>query len=143
VNSKVRQCLDDFDSRRITTRFCGEVTNATSAASGCGRVGHSCRNSHTLQKPKLRVFAGAAEPRGTRRLLRLIWQASSVDWSGSQVVRQRLVAAAIGCAAVANAVATRGRHVEWLLMSCVVVLALTAFSDAAERICDFNYTSSR
>ena len=90
---------------------------------------------------ELRVFAGAhIEPPRTRQLLHLIFQASTVDWIGiglllivapsfgSQVARQWVIAVAVvvyGYAAVGNAVATRGRHVGWLLMSCVVALALT------------------
>lgn len=90
---------------------------------------------------ELRVFARAhIEPPRTRQLLHLIFQASTVDWIGiglllivapsfgSQVARQWVIAVAVvvyGYAAVGNAVATRGRHVGWLLMSCVVALALT------------------
>ncbi len=79
------------------------------------------------------------EPPRTRRLLRLVWQMSTVDWIavgillmaapsiGSPAARHWIVAAAVvvyGCAAAGNAVATRGRHAGWLLMSCVVALAL-------------------
>ena len=90
---------------------------------------------------ELRVFTKARiEPQGTRRLLRLVWQASTVDWIGigvlliaapwlgSQVARQWVIAVAVvvyAYAAVGNAVATRARHIGWILMSCVVVLALT------------------
>src|SRR5262249_8373195 len=90
---------------------------------------------------EVRVFTNARiAPRGARRLLRLIFQASTVDWIGigvllmaapwlgAQTARQWIVAVAVvvyGYAAVANAVATRGRHVGWILMSCVVALALT------------------
>ena len=90
---------------------------------------------------ELRVFTTAhIEPRGTRRLLRLIWQASTVDWIGigvlliaapwldSQVARHWVIAVAVvvyGYAAAGNAVANRGRHPGWILMSCVVALALT------------------
>ena len=89
---------------------------------------------------ELRVFATAQiEPRGTRRLLRLVWQASTVDWIGmavllmaaphlgSQAARQWVIAVAVvvfGWAAIGNAVASRGRHVGWVLMSCVIALAL-------------------
>ena len=89
---------------------------------------------------ELRVFATARiEPRGTRRLLRLVWQASTVDWIGmavllmaapglgSQVARQWVIAVAVvvfGWAAIGNAVANRGRHIGWMLMSCVIALAL-------------------
>jgi uncharacterized membrane protein (DUF485 family) len=89
---------------------------------------------------ELRVFASARiEPPWTRTLLRLVWQASTVDWIavgalliatpllGSQVARQWIIAVGVvvyGCAAVGNAVATRGRHIGWMLMSGVVALAL-------------------
>jgi hypothetical protein len=89
---------------------------------------------------ELGVFPKAQiEPRGTRRLLRLVWQMSTVDWIaigvllmaapwlGSQAARQWIVAVAVvvyGCAAAGNAAATRGRHPGWILMSCVVALAL-------------------
>ena len=89
---------------------------------------------------ELRIFTSARiEPLGTRRLLRLIWQASTVDWIcmgvlliaapglGSQVARQWVVAIAVVVytyAAIGNAVATRARHVGWVLMSGVVALAL-------------------
>jgi hypothetical protein len=89
---------------------------------------------------ELRVFTKARiEPAGTRRLLRLIWQASTVDWIGigvlliaapwlgSQIAREWVVAVAViiyAYAAIGNAVATRARHIGWVLMSCVVVLAL-------------------
>ena len=90
---------------------------------------------------ELRLFANARiEPQRVRRVLRMVCQASTVDWIGigllliaapsldSQVARQWVIAVAVvvyGYAAVGNAVATRGRHVGWLLMSCVVALALT------------------
>jgi hypothetical protein len=90
---------------------------------------------------ELRVFARArVEPQGTRRLLRLVWQASTVDWIGigallvaapwlaSETARHLVIAVAVvvyGFAAIGNAVATRARHVGWILMSCVVALALT------------------
>ena len=89
---------------------------------------------------ELRVFARShIEPRGTQRLLRMVWQASTIDWIGigilliaapllgSQVARQWIIAVAVavyGYAAVGNAVATRGRHVGWCLMSGVIALAL-------------------
>jgi len=89
---------------------------------------------------ELKVFARAEiAPRGTRRLLRLIWQASTIDWIalgilliatpafGSESARRSIVALAVvvyGYAALSNAIATRGRHVGWLLMACVVALAV-------------------
>ena len=89
---------------------------------------------------ELRVFAKARiEPQRVRRVLRMVCQASTVDWIGigllliaapsldSQVARQWVIAVAVvvyGYAAVGNAVATRGRHVGWCLMSGVIALAL-------------------
>ena len=89
---------------------------------------------------ELRVFAKVRiEPQRARNLLRFVWQASTVDWIGigllliaapsldSQVARQWVIAVAVvvyGYAAVGNAVATRGRHVGWCLMSGVIALAL-------------------
>lgn len=89
---------------------------------------------------ELRVFPKARiEPRWARNLLRGVWQLSTVDWIGigllliaapsfgSPVARQWVIAVAVvvyGFAAVGNAVASRGRHVGWCLMSCVIALAL-------------------
>jgi uncharacterized membrane protein HdeD (DUF308 family) len=89
---------------------------------------------------ELQVFARAGiEPRRTRNLLRMVWQASTVDWIAvgillmaapaleSQIARQWIVGVAVlvyGYASVGNAVATRGRHVGWFLMAGVVALAL-------------------
>lgn len=84
--------------------------------------------------PKLRI-----EPQRTRDLLRMVWQASTIDWIGigvllvaapalgSETARQWLIALAVvvyGYGALGNAVATRGRHIGWCLMGGVVVLAL-------------------
>jgi hypothetical protein len=89
---------------------------------------------------ELRVFANARiEPRGTRRLLRMVWQASTIDWIGlgvlliaapalgSEGARRWIIAVAVvvyGYGATGNFVATRGRHFGWCLMVGVVVLAL-------------------
>jgi len=87
---------------------------------------------------ELHVFARAQiEPRGTRRLLRMVWQASTIDWIGVGVLliaapvlgaaRPWIVAVAVvvyGYGAVGNAIVTRGRHVGWFLMACAVALAL-------------------
>ena len=86
-----------------------------------------------------KIFTKAPYPgEGTRRLLRLIWQASTVDWIvlggllmvapslGSASARTAIVAAATityGYAALGNAYANRGRHIGWVLMCAVVVLA--------------------
>jgi hypothetical protein len=87
-----------------------------------------------------RVFTNARiEPPRTRRLLRLIWQAGTVDWVGmgvlliaapwlgSALARHWVIVVAVvvyACAAIANAVAVRALHPGWILMSCVVGLAL-------------------
>jgi hypothetical protein len=89
---------------------------------------------------ELRVFTKAhIEPQWTRRLLHLIFHASTVDWIGigvlliaapwlgSQVARHWVIAVAVvvyGYAAIGNAMAIRGPHAGWILMSCVVALAL-------------------
>jgi hypothetical protein len=84
--------------------------------------------------PKIRI-----EPARARTLLRMIWQASTVDWIGigvllmvapalgSETARRWLIAVAVvayGYGAIGNAVATRGRHAGWCLMAGVVVLAV-------------------
>jgi hypothetical protein len=87
-----------------------------------------------------RVFARARiEPARMRALLRMVWQASTVDWIGvgvllivapaldSTAARHWVVAVAVavyGYAAVGNAIATRGRHAGWVLMGGVIALAL-------------------
>jgi len=87
-----------------------------------------------------RVFPNSTiEPASTRRLVRLVWQASTVDWIGggllllavpylaSESARLWIIGVAVmiyGFAAAANAVATRGRHFGWMIMLAVVVLAL-------------------
>lgn len=73
------------------------------------------------------------------RLVRAVCRLSTLDWIavavlvmaapalGSQAARDVIVAAAVtvyGSAAVLNAAATRGRHPGWMLMTCVVVLAV-------------------
>jgi len=89
---------------------------------------------------ELHIFARAEiKPRQTRRLLRLIWQASTVDWIaigilliaapwlGSTIARHAVIAVAVavyGYAAVGNALAARGPHPGWILMLCVIALAL-------------------
>jgi uncharacterized membrane protein YiaA len=87
-----------------------------------------------------KVFARVRiEPQRTRGLLRMLCQASTVDWIGiglllivlatlgADAARLWIIAVAVvvyGYAAIGNAVATRGRHIGWLLMSGVVALAL-------------------
>jgi len=90
---------------------------------------------------ELRVFARTRiEPQWARKLLHLIFQATTVDWIGigvlliaapwlaSPAARHWIIGVAVavyGYAAVGNAVVTRGRHFGWMLMSCVVALAVT------------------
>ena len=79
------------------------------------------------------------EPQRTRGLLRILCQASTVDWIGigllliavpafgSDAARLGIVAVAVivyGYAAIGNAIATRGRHIGWLLMTCAIGFAL-------------------
>jgi hypothetical protein len=89
---------------------------------------------------ELQIFAKARiEPQRTRRLLRLIWQASTIDWIGlgvlliaapslgSDLAREWVVTVAVvlyAYAGLGNALATRARHPGWILMICVVGLAL-------------------
>jgi hypothetical protein len=89
---------------------------------------------------ELYVFARArVEPEPTRRLLRLIWQASTIDWIalgvlliiapqlGSTLARHWIIAIAVavyGYAALGNVLAVRGPHPGWILMLCVIALAL-------------------
>src|SRR5438132_9816782 len=69
-------------------------------------------------------------PRGTRRLLRLIWQASTLDWIAIGILliaaprlgspaRDWIIAIAVavyGYAALGNALAVRGPHPGWILI---------------------------
>jgi hypothetical protein len=87
-----------------------------------------------------KVFARVRiEPLRMRGLLRMLGQASTIDWIcigvllivapalGSDATRLWIVAVAVivyGYAAIGNAAATRGRHVGWFLMTCVVGFAL-------------------
>lgn len=87
-----------------------------------------------------KVFARAQiEPRWVMRLMRAVWHCGVVAWIGGGVLliaapsfgsdsaRCWIVvvfAAVYGAAAIANAVATRGRHFGWIVLSAVVVLTL-------------------
>ena len=89
---------------------------------------------------ELYVFANARiEPARTRDLLRLLWQATTLEWIavsvlliavpsfGSEPARRWIIAVAVvvyGYAAIANAVATGGRHFGWVAMGGAVALAL-------------------
>jgi hypothetical protein len=89
---------------------------------------------------ELHVFVRAQiEPSGTRRLLRMVWQASTIDWIGIGVLliatpmlgadaaRPWIVAVAVvvyGYAAIGNAITTRGQHIGWVFMGAAVALAL-------------------
>jgi hypothetical protein len=89
---------------------------------------------------ELRVFPEVhIESRRNQRLLRIVWQASTIDWIcigmlliaapalGSETARRWIIAAAVvayGYAAIGNAVASRGRHIGWCLMGLVVWLSL-------------------
>lgn len=89
---------------------------------------------------ELRVFARAQiELPRTRNLLRMVWQASTIDWIaigvllmaapafGSQSARHWIVAVAVlvyGYAAVGNAIVNRGRHIGWMLMTVVIALLI-------------------
>jgi hypothetical protein len=90
-----------------------------------------------------KVFARATiEPPRLRTLIRLVWQAGTVAWIGggvlllaapwmqSNVARHWIIvtlAIVFGCAALANAIATRGRHFGWVGMGAVVVLAVAGY----------------
>ncbi|WP_338829993.1 hypothetical protein [Bradyrhizobium sp. 27S5] len=90
-----------------------------------------------------KVFARATiEPPRLRFLLRLVYQAGTVAWIGggvllivaptmaSDAARHWIVATlavVFGFAALANALATRGRHFGWLAMSAVVALAAAGY----------------
>ena len=92
---------------------------------------------------ELRVFARARiEPQRTRDLLRMVWQASTVDWIGmgllliaaprfaSDTARHWVIAVAIGVylyAAIGNALVNRGPHFGWVVLSGVIALALLGF----------------
>ncbi|GAA3058667.1 hypothetical protein GCM10010520_03900 [Rhizobium viscosum] len=89
---------------------------------------------------ELQVFPKAhIESKRTRRLLRMVWQASTIDWIcigalliaapalGSENARRCIIMVAIvaySYAAIGNAVASRGRHIGWCLMGAVVGLSL-------------------
>jgi hypothetical protein len=87
------------------------------------------------------VFAKARiEPERLRRLIRLVWQCSTVAWTGiailliaapyvgSATARHWIVGVVVavyGFGAAANAWATRGRHFGWLALTAVIGLAMS------------------
>jgi hypothetical protein len=92
---------------------------------------------------ELRVFARARiEPQRTRDLLRMVWQASTVDWIGigflliaaprfgSETARHWVIAVAVvvyAYAAIGNAFVNRGPHFGWVVLSGAIALALLGF----------------
>jgi hypothetical protein len=86
-----------------------------------------------------KVFAHARiEPPWARRLMRAVWHCGVIAWIAGGVLliatpsfagdaRRWVIltlVAVYGSAAIANALATRGRHFGWMVLSAVVVLAL-------------------
>lgn len=90
-----------------------------------------------------KVFAHARiEPERLRTLIRLVWQTSTVAWTGggvlllaapsmaSEPARHWIVitlACVFGFATFANAWATRGRHFGWMALSAVVAMAIAGY----------------
>jgi hypothetical protein len=90
-----------------------------------------------------KVFARASiEPARLRTLIRLVWQAGTMAWIGggvlliaapsmaSEPARHWIVvtlAVVFGLGALANALATRGRHFGWMALSAVVALAVAGY----------------
>jgi hypothetical protein len=90
-----------------------------------------------------RVFSRATiEPPRLRTLIRLVWQAGTAAWIGggvlliaapsmaSEPARHWIIAtlaAVFGFAALANALAMRGRHFGWMALSAVVALAVAGY----------------
>jgi hypothetical protein len=90
-----------------------------------------------------KVFPRATiEPPRLRYLIRLVWQAGTVAWIGggvlliaapmmaSEPARHWIVvtlAFVFGFAALANALATRGRHFGWMALSAVVAMAVAGY----------------
>jgi hypothetical protein len=90
-----------------------------------------------------KVFPRATiEPARVRTLIRLVWQVGTVAWIGcgvllaaapwmaSEPARHWIVvtlALVFAFAALANALATRGRHFGWMVLSAVVALAVAGY----------------
>ena len=79
------------------------------------------------------------EPAATQTLLRIFWQATTIEWIAfgvlliaaptfdSDVARRWVIAAAVvvyGYAAIGNAIASGGRHPGWAVAGAAIVLAL-------------------
>jgi hypothetical protein len=92
---------------------------------------------------EIKVFPRVTiEPAWVRRLMRVVWQASTVAWIGCGVLlvaapmmastpaRHWIVitlACVFAAAALGNAWATRGRHFGWMMLSAVVALAVAGY----------------
>jgi len=90
-----------------------------------------------------KVFARATiEPPRLRNLIRLVWQASTVAWIGGGVLlvaaplmasepARHWIVVTLACVfafgALANALATRGRHFGWMALSAVVAMAVAGY----------------
>jgi hypothetical protein len=90
-----------------------------------------------------KVLARATiEPPRLRTMIRLVWQAGAVAWAGGGVLliavpwmasesARHWIVVTLACVfafgALANAVATRGRHVGWMALSAVVALAIAGY----------------
>ena len=90
-----------------------------------------------------KVLARATiQPARLRLLIRLVWQAGTVAWIGGGVLliaapwmdsetARHWIVLTIACvfafAALANALATRGRHFGWMALSAVVAMALAGY----------------
>lgn len=87
--------------------------------------------------PKLTI-----EPARLKTLLRLVWQTSTIAWIGggvlllaapwmqSDAARHWIVvtfAVVFAFCAMGNAIATRGRHFGWMVLSAVVVMAVAGY----------------
>jgi hypothetical protein len=82
------------------------------------------------------------EPARLRDLIRLVWQASTVAWIGGGVLlvaapwmasdpARHWIVVTMACvfafAALGNALATRGRHFGWMVLSAVVAMAVAGY----------------